>query len=137
MKKLLLGMIPTFIIILIIVVIISLNKKNDIILTNYSINDKSNTVTLYVTTTTDVGGAREISVRDDGKDKYITFYSTYPLMSKSTKKSFVIELNSDCENIYFNRGNANISSVTKKYKGELFGLVLKKDKTLNSWELVK
>lgn len=130
-------MIPTFIIVLIIVVIISLNKKNDIVLTNYSINDKNNTITLYVAGSDNVGGAREISVKDNGKDKYITFYSTYPLMSKSAKKSFVIELNSDCENIYFNRGNANISSVTRKYKGELFGLVLKKDKTLNSWKLAK
>lgn len=137
MKKVLLGMIPTFIIILFIIVIVGYNKKNDIILTKYSINDMNNTITLYVTDTTDVGGAREISVKDNGKDKYITFYSTYPFMSMSAKKSFTIDLNSECENIYFNRGNGDLSSKTKNYKGERYGLVLKKNTTLNTWDIVK
>ena len=130
-------MIPTFIIILFIVVVLGYNKKNDIILDDFKIDENTNQMTLIILMTDTIGGARTISIKDNGKDKYITFYSTFPLMSKTAKDSFVIELNPECENIYFNRGNGDLSSTTKNYKGEKYGLVLKKNTTLNVWGVVK
>ena len=68
MKKLLLGMIPTFIIILFIVVVLGYNKKNDIILDDFKIDENTNQMTLIILMTDTIGGARTISIKDNGKE---------------------------------------------------------------------
>lgn len=119
-----------------IILIFSFNKKNDVILLNYSIEDEEE-MTLVVALADTFGDVRSLTEKNNGKDKYITFYSTYPLLSRFGKSEFEIELNQECENIYFNRGNRNFGSEHKIYKGEKYSLALRKNKETNEWEIIK
>lgn len=118
------------------IIIFSYNKKNDVILLKYTMLDKGK-MNINVVNASTVGAIRSYSEKNDGQDKYITFYTTFPLLSRYGKNEFEIEIDEECKNIYFNRGNINLGNITKKYKGELYGLVLRKNDTLNSWEIVK
>ena len=122
---------------IIIIFIFSYNKKNDVVLVNYSTVESENKMTLIISVADSIGYARDLSVKDNGKDKYITFYSTYPLLSRYGKSEYEIDLDQDCENIYFNRGNRNFGSTFKNYKGERYSLVLKKDKETNEWSIIE
>lgn len=119
-----------------IILIFSFNKKNDVILVNYSRGEEDK-MTLVISVADTVGYVRSYSEKNDGKDKYITFYSTYPLLSRYGKSEYEIELNPECENIYFNRGNRDFGTEYKKYKGEKYSLVLRKNKETNEWEIIE
>ena len=118
------------------VLIFSYNKKNDVILDGYSIEEKGK-MKIYISVADKVGYARSYSEKNDGSDKYITFYSTFPLLSRFGKGEYEIEIDPDCENIYFNRGNRDFEENTKYYKGEKYSLVLKKNLETNNWDIIK
>nr|WP_246582760.1 hypothetical protein [Clostridium mobile] len=101
-------------------------KITGIMLTDYSISEDGNVMTLEVGVASSIGYIRTFKASEDGNKKYITFYSTYGLNSNiGAKDEFQVELHPSCDEIYFYRGNG-------EYK-----LKLQKNSGTNEWERTK
>ena len=101
-------------------------KIANVMLTDYSISDDGNVMTLKVGVVGSMGYIRTLSIKQGGDNKYITFYSTYGLNSSiGAKNEFEIELSPSCEEIYFYSGEG-------RYK-----LKLQKNDKTNEWQLVR
>ncbi|WP_315115702.1 hypothetical protein [uncultured Clostridium sp.] len=101
-------------------------KITGIMLTDYSISEDGNVMTLEVGVASSIGYIRTLKASEDGNKKYITFYSTYGFNSNiGAKDEFQVELHPSCDEIYFYRGNG-------EYK-----LKLQKNSGTNEWERAK
>ena len=98
-------------------------KRTDIMLTDYSLSQNGSIMTINVAVASSMGYVRTLSVKQDGDNKYITFYQTYGINSSiGAKDTFQIELNPLCKEIYFYEGD-------DQYK-----LVLQKNAETNEWQ---
>jgi uncharacterized membrane protein len=101
-------------------------KRADIILNDFTVTEDGNIMTINVGVASSMGYVRTLRVKEDGDNKYITFYQTYGLNSRlGAKNEFQIELNPSCKGIYFYRGEAG------------YDLVLVKDDVTQEWQLTK
>lgn len=101
-------------------------KITSIMLTDYSISEDGNVMTLEVGVASSIGYIRTLKSSQDGNKKYITFYSTYGFNSSiGAKNEFQVELQPSCDEIYFYHGNG-------EYK-----LRLQKNSETNEWERAK
>jgi hypothetical protein len=109
-----------------ILLFISGGKRTDIILNDYTLSEDGNIMTINVGVASSMGYIRTIRVKEDGDNKYITFYETYGINSRfGAENEFQIELNPSCKGIYFYRGDAG------------YELVLQKDDKTQEWELTR
>ena len=98
-------------------------KRTDIILNDYTVSEDGNIMTINVGVASSMGYIRTIRVKEDGDNKYITFYETYGINSSfGSENEFQIELNPSCKGIYFYRGEAG------------YDLVLEKDDKTQEWQ---
>lgn len=101
-------------------------KITSVMLTDYSISEDGNVMTIEVGIASSMGYIRTLKASEDGNRKHITFYSTYGLNSNiGAKSEFKVELHPSCDEIYFYSGIG-------EYK-----LKLQKNSETNEWERVK
>ena len=102
-------------------------KRNDVVLTNYSVTEDGKMMKLNIGITSSIGYARNLKVKQGGDNKYITFYSTFGFLNSKigAKSEYEIELDPFCSEIYFYKGDGG------------YNLVLKKDELTKEWKFVK
>lgn len=101
-------------------------KRTDIILNDYTVSEDGSIMTINVGVASSMGYVRTIRVKEDGDNKYITFYQTYGINSRiGAEDEFQIELNPTCKGIYFYRGDSG------------YDLVLQKDDKTQEWQLTR
>jgi len=76
------------------------NKRDDVVLKNFSFeNDK---LTLKVNVSSSSGYIRHLKGKEEGSNYYITFYSTFGFNNRfGSKDTFEIELDKKIDKIYF------------------------------------
>ncbi len=126
-KSIIVSIIVAIVIIIILFFAEGLKKRTDVVLTNYFISDDGAKMKLNIATSSSIGYARALEIKQGGDNKYITFYSTFGFFNSKlgAKSEYEIELNPSCAEIYFYKGD-----------GE-YRLVLQKNETTNEWRLVK
>lgn len=100
-------------------------ERTDVILTDYSVSDDGTQITLNASVSSSMGYIRGFKNNGGGvKPHYLTFYSTFGgLNSKlGAKNEFVLEVNEDDSEIYFNRAGGG------------YELVLQKNTETGEWE---
>lgn len=99
-------------------------KRTDVVLFDYSVSEDGTAINLGVQVSSSMGYVRGFKDNGGGvKSHYLTFYSTFGGLNSSfgTVNSFVLELESDDREIYFNRPNGG------------YELVLVKDEETGEW----
>lgn len=100
-------------------------ERTDVILTDYSVSEDGTQITLNTSVSSSMGYIRGFKNNGGGvKPHYLTFYSTFGgLNSKlGAKNEFVLEVNEDDSEIYFNRAGGG------------YELVLQKNTETGKWE---
>jgi hypothetical protein len=126
MKKKIVLIFILLLTVIVILLFITGGKRTDIILNDYTVSEEGNIITINVGVASSMGYIRTIRVKEDGDNKYITFYETYGINSSfGAEDEFQIELNPSCKGIYFYKGDAG------------YDLVLQKDDKTQEWELTR
>lgn len=100
-------------------------ERTNVILTDYSVSEDGTQITLNASVSSSMGYIRGFKNNGGGvKPHYLTFYSTFGgLNSKlGAKNEFVLEVNKDDSEIYFNRAGGG------------YELVLQKNTETGEWE---
>lgn len=100
------------------------HKRTDVVLFDYSVSEDGTAINLGVQVSSSMGYIRGFKNNGGGvKPHYLTFYSTFGGLNSSfgTVNSFVLELEPDDAEIYFNRPNGG------------YELVLVKDEATGEW----
>ena len=100
------------------------HKRTDVVLFDYSVSEDETAINLGVQVSSSMGYIRGFKNNGGGvKPHYLTFYSTFGGLNSSfgTVNSFVLELEPDDAEIYFNRPNGG------------YELVLVKDEATGEW----
>lgn len=100
-------------------------ERTDVILTDYSVSEDKTQITLNASVSSSMGYIRGFKNNGGGvKSHYLTFYSTFGgLNSKlGAKNEFVLEVNENDSEIYFNRADGG------------YELVLQKNTETGEWE---
>ncbi len=102
-------------------------KRTDVVLTDYSVSTDRTQITLKTSVLSSMGNTRGL-VNDGGgaKSHYLSFYSTFGGLNNKfgAESEFVLEIDKNDEEIYFNRPDGG------------YELVLKKDAETGAWERV-
>lgn len=99
-------------------------KRTDVILVDYSVTDDGKAINLVVKVPVSTGYVRGFQDKSGGvKPHYLTFYNTFGGFNSSfgAKDHFILELNPDDTEIYFNRPDNG------------YELVLQKDSNTGEW----
>ncbi|MBE5851806.1 MAG: hypothetical protein E7299_02450 [Lachnospiraceae bacterium] len=100
-------------------------ERTDVALCAYSVSETGSEITLKVCVMSSIGNIRNFKDNGGGvKPHYLTFYSTFGGLNSSfgAVNSFVLELDKDDTEIYFNRSNDG------------YELVLVKNADTGEWE---
>lgn len=92
-------------------------KRTDVVLFDYSVAEDGTAISLGVQVPTSMGYIRGFKDKGGGvKPHYLTFYSTFGGLNSSfgTVNTFVLELEPDDTEIYFNRANGGYELVLQK-----------------------
>lgn len=92
-------------------------KRTDVVLFDYSVSEDGTAINLGVQVSSSMGYIRGFKNNGGGvKPHYLTFYSTFGGLNSSfgTVNSFVLELEPDDMEIYFNRPNGGYELVLVK-----------------------
>ena len=118
MKKRAIAVI-TVIVVLVVVFLIGtgFRKRTDVILVDYSVSEDGTAINLGVQVSSSMGYIRGFKNNGGGvKPHYLTFYSTFGGLNSSFRavNSFVVELEVDDTEIYFNRPKGGYELVLVK-----------------------
>lgn len=100
-------------------------ERTDVILTDYSVSEDGTQITLNASVSSSMGYTRGFKNNGGGvKSHYLTFYSTFGGVNSKlgAKNEFVLEVNEDDSEIYFNRAGGG------------YELVLQKNTETGEWE---
>ena len=129
MKKVIIGIVAVTLIVFIALFLSTGGVRTDVVLRNYKVSEDGKTMTITVDVLSSAGYIRKMKQTDNYMEPdliNLTFYSTFGINSKlGAKDTFTLELDSNVDEIYFNKGN----------KG--YNKVLKKDKETGEWNIVK
>ena len=92
-------------------------KRTDVVLVDYSVSEDGTEINLGVQVSSSMGYVRGFKNNGGGvKPHYLTFYSTFGGLNSSfgTVNSFVLELEPDDTEIYFNRPDGGYELVLVK-----------------------
>lgn len=121
-KNILIIMISILLIILIVLFLSTGKERTDVFLRDFSIDEKSNIMTIKVGVSSSAGYVRKMKRTSGSMNYYYTFYSTFGINSKiGAKDTFKIQLDNNVDAIYFYTG----------YGG--YKKVLTKDRETNEW----
>ena len=109
----------TIIVVLVVTFLIGtgFRKRTDVVLVDYSVSEEGAAINLGVQVYSSMGYIRGFKNNGGGvKPHYLTFYSTFGGLNSSlgTVNSFVLELEADDTEIYFNRPNGGYELVLVK-----------------------
>ncbi len=93
------------------------HKRTDVILTGYSVSEDETKITLKTSIMSSMGHIRGFKNGGGGvKPHYLTFYSTFGGLNSTlgAENDFVLEVNEDDSEIYFNRGDGEYELVLQK-----------------------
>lgn len=127
MNKKIIAILGTIVVVILTLFIATgFNKRTDVVLLDYSLADGGTALNINVAVSSSMGYVRGTGIKNDGNNKYITFYSTFGFLNSKlgAKSEFQIDIDSTTEEIYFYKGN-----------GE-YDLVLKRNKETNKWDKV-
>ena len=97
--------------------------RTDVYLKDCEVSDDGKTITLKVEVASSTGYVRKMKQTSGSMNYYLTFYSTFGINSKlGAKDTYVLEIDSNADEIYFYTGN-------KGYKK-----VLEKDEVTGEWK---
>lgn len=97
--------------------------RTDVYLKDCEVSDDGKTITLKVGVSSSSGYVRKMKQTSGSMNYYLTFYSTFGINSKlGAKDTYVLEIDSNADEIYFYTGN-------KGYKK-----VLEKDEVTGEWK---
>ena len=97
--------------------------RTDVYLKDCEVADDGKTITLKVGVSSSTGYVRKMKQTSGSMNYYLTFYSTFGINSKlGAKDTYVLEIDSNADEIYFYTGN-------KGYKK-----VLEKDEVTGEWK---
>ena len=129
MKKVIIGIVAVTLIVFIALFLSTGGVRTDVVLRNYKVSEDGKTMTITVDVLSSAGYIRKMKQTDNYMEPdliNLTFYSTFGINSKlGAKDTFTLELDSNVDEIYFDKGN----------KG--YNKVLKKDKETGEWNIVK
>lgn len=100
-------------------------ERTDVVLTDYSVSEDGTQITLNASVSSSMGYIRGFKNNGGGvKSHYLTFYSTFGGVNSKlgAKNEFVLEVNEDDSEIYFNRAGGG------------YELVLQKNTETGEWE---
>lgn len=109
----------------IVLIIANGSKRLEVYLNDFAVTDNMKTIELDVDEANRFGHIRTLKAKQEEDSLYITFYSTYVDNALNANKMFSINVESDCDKIYFYRRGK-----------EKWELVLQKDNT-GAWERVE
>ena len=92
-------------------------KRTDVVLFDYIVAEDGSAISLDVQVSSSIGYTRGFKNIGGGiKSHYLTFYSTFGGLNSSfrAKNSFILELNDDDTEIYFNRPNGGYELILIK-----------------------
>lgn len=92
-------------------------KRTDVILLDYVVAEDGSSISLGIQVTSSMGYVRGFKDNGGGvKPHYLTFYSTFGGLNSSFESvnSFVLELDKDDTEIYFNRPNGGYELILVK-----------------------
>ena len=92
-------------------------KRTDVVLFDYAVAEDGTAISLGVRVSSSMGYIRGFKDKGGGvKPHYLTFYSTFGGLNSSfgTVNTFVLELDADNTEIYFNRPNGGYELVLQK-----------------------
>lgn len=92
-------------------------KRTDVVLFDYAVAEDGTAISLGVKVSSSMGYTRGFKDKGGGvKPHYLTFYSTFGGLNSAfgTVNTFVLELDSDDTEIYFNRPNGGYELVLEK-----------------------
>lgn len=102
-------------------------KCTNVYLTDYELAKDEMVMTIKVDVASSAGYIRDCTVKTDGENEYITFYSTFGGLNSNigAKNEFEVALGPSCNKIYFDQGENGLA------------LVLQRNQETNEWERVK
>lgn len=124
-KKALITISVIIVLVIFCIVGTGLMKRTDVILLDYSVSEGGTEITLRVGVASSMGYTRGYKNKGGGeKPHYLTFYSTFGGFNSTlgAKNEFVLRLDKDDTEIYFNRADGG------------YELVLKKNEKTGMWE---
>lgn len=124
-KKIVVAIIMIVVIISAFLIGTGFQKRTDVVLFDYSVSEDGTAINLGVQVSSSMGYVRGFKNKGGGvKPHYLTFYSTFGGLNSSfgAVDSFVLELEEDDTEIYFNRPDGGYELVLAKNKetGEWF-----------------
>lgn len=112
-------------------------KRTDVVLFDYSVSEDGTAINLGVQVSSSMGYVRGFKNNGGGvKPHYLTFYSTFGGLNSSfgTVNSFVLELEPDDTEIYFNRPDGGYELVL--VKEEATGEWIRPREELEQWDMI-
>lgn len=89
--------------------------RTDVYLKDYEVADDVKTITLKVGVSSSTGYVRKMKQTSGSMNYYLTFYSTFGINSKlGAKDTYVLEIDSNVDEIYFYTGNKGYKKVLEK-----------------------
>lgn len=89
--------------------------RTDVYLKDCEVADDGKTITLKVGVSSSTGYVRKMKQTSGSMNYYLTFYSTFGINSKlGAKDTYVLEIDSNANEIYFYTGNKGYKKVLEK-----------------------
>lgn len=128
-KKILIIIITVIVLLLCVLFLLTGNKRTDVYLKDYEVSSDGKVITLKVGVSSSAGYIRKMKQTSGSMNYYLTFYSTFGINSKlGAKDTYVLEINSNADAIYFYTGNKGYKQVLQKNdNGEWIKVVENKD----------
>lgn len=125
MKKILLGTVAAVMILVVIYLVgTGLMKMSSVYVGEYTVSEDGAAMEIRTGVAASMGYIRDMSVKKDGEEVYLTFYSAFGGLNSSlgAKNTFEIPLDESSAKIYIYRGESG------------YELILQKNAETNRWE---
>ncbi len=117
MKKVIIGIVSVILIVFVALFISTGGARTDVHLRNYQVSEDGKTMTITVELASSAGYIRDMKLKNDNGDYYLTFYSTFGINSKmGAKDTYTLKLDSNVNEIYFFKGKNDYKKVLQKDK---------------------
>ena len=114
-KKIILIMCSMFVLFLLVIFISTGRARTDVFLYNFSLSDDTSKMTLKVGVSSSSGFIRKIKRTSGSTNYYFTFYSTFGFNNSiGSKDTFEINIDKNCDEIYFYTGKKGYKKVLEK-----------------------
>ncbi len=90
-------------------------KRTDVFLSDYEVLQEGKRLKLKIAVSSSMGYVKDCHVKQEGQHQYVTFYETFGLNNAiHSKNEFELEVEPDCQEIYFYKGDDRYDLVLQK-----------------------